>query len=257
MVPGENISGMVDQFLGWMVIFAPFALSAVFILIPAKAENRRLHMKWRWALFFCGIIFSGIAWWQQARAAKSAQDSTSAAISATSDAVATNVKAQDKIIIDEQTAKIDQLQKAVNEEGATVHRIEGSDFVTGHRPIRVEVANSQTSNGPVHAGQLTLTQKGDTSTRADAPVKTIVTIQSDVDFPTLKIELFCDATLVEGHALTQNNAYMSYSEGIDQKTHKIFWFHYDYAQPLFGPGNPLEISLWSKDQVRCEKVATF
>jgi Na+-transporting NADH:ubiquinone oxidoreductase subunit NqrB len=63
---------MVDQVLSWVVVFAPFLLSILFIFIPEKSENRAVHMRWRAILVLFGAAFSVIAWIQQSRATKAA-----------------------------------------------------------------------------------------------------------------------------------------------------------------------------------------
>jgi hypothetical protein len=89
-LPGENITGMIDQILSWFVVFAPFLLSIIFIFIPSKSEDRAVHMRWRIALVAFGLTFSVVAWIQQTRATKAAAAQISSAIEST--ASSTSVK---------------------------------------------------------------------------------------------------------------------------------------------------------------------
>jgi hypothetical protein len=254
------MADMVDQFLGWLVIFAPFVLSAVFILIPAKAENQTAHMRWRWALLVFGIIFSVAAWWQQSLAAKAARESTADAISKTSERVTAEVERKDQAIIDAQNKKIDALQASLDNQGKDVKQIGQSPFVSGRKPVQVEVTNPSTnppqSQAPIHLGHLTVSQKPDISTRADAPFKTTVTVQSDIDFPSLKLAIQCDGPLVDGGG-GPTGTYQMTNRYIVTAHPNVFVFAYQAGSPPFGPANPINFSFWSKQPILCDKVATF
>ncbi len=85
---------MLDQFLSWMVVFVPFALSIVPIFVPAKAENETSHRRWRYILVGFGVAFSILAWWQQSRAVKASAKGRESAITETSERVATDTAAR-------------------------------------------------------------------------------------------------------------------------------------------------------------------
>jgi hypothetical protein len=80
---------MLDLILGWAVIFFPTALAVVFIFVPARNENESAHMRWRVGLVSFGILFSLLAWLQQARVLKTANNDRESAIKETSARVAT------------------------------------------------------------------------------------------------------------------------------------------------------------------------
>jgi hypothetical protein len=105
-VGDENISNMLDKFLAWLVILVPVALSIVFIFIPTQDQNPRTNMRWRLALVLTGLLFSGVAWWQQTRTYQVAQESASEAINETSRRVSAEVKKSDESIINAQSAKL-------------------------------------------------------------------------------------------------------------------------------------------------------
>lgn len=62
---------MLDQLLLWLVLVIPVFLGLVVILVPAKHEDEKGHMRWRYALGVLLILYGGLAWIQQSRAAKS------------------------------------------------------------------------------------------------------------------------------------------------------------------------------------------
>jgi hypothetical protein len=85
---------MLDHLLSWVGILAPFAFSVVPIFIPAKTEDEKLHMKWRYVLVAFGICCSVLAGWQQERAVRGAAKDRESAIAETSERVATNTAAR-------------------------------------------------------------------------------------------------------------------------------------------------------------------
>lgn len=58
---------MVDAILSWTVIFVPVVLGVIVIAVPARHEDEKSHMRWRYALGVCLIVYGGLAWWQQSR----------------------------------------------------------------------------------------------------------------------------------------------------------------------------------------------
>lgn len=60
---------MLDQVLSWLVVVVPVLLGLVVMLVPAKQEDKRRHMRWRYILGACLIVYGGLSWWQQSRAA--------------------------------------------------------------------------------------------------------------------------------------------------------------------------------------------
>ncbi|HEY2468125.1 MAG TPA: hypothetical protein VGI45_09805 [Terracidiphilus sp.] len=139
-VPDESIAGMygIDKFLGWLVIVAPFVLSAIFIVIPTKAENPRLHMRWKIALLIFGLGFSGIAWWQQDRTLTQAEKDRVSAIQETARETA---KETTENVTKAMGAQYAPIILKLSEQGQKVDAIGNSDIVTGRKPIPVVVQN--------------------------------------------------------------------------------------------------------------------
>jgi hypothetical protein len=82
---------MVDLVLSWVVIVLPIAISIVFVFIPGRQENEKVHMRWRYSLVVLGIAYSFLVWWQQSRANNIAAKDRETAIETTSDRVATRL----------------------------------------------------------------------------------------------------------------------------------------------------------------------
>jgi hypothetical protein len=100
---------MLDQILGWLVILLPVVLSTVFILIPDKAEDWKVHMRWRWGLALFCLLFSVTAWWQQHRATHQSIADRNSAMNDAADKAAKKVKDQDLPYFNSQTTLIQEL----------------------------------------------------------------------------------------------------------------------------------------------------
>jgi hypothetical protein len=81
----------LDLILGWAVIAFPFILAILFLFIPAKSEDEKRHMRWRYALIGMGVVFSLLAWLQQSRAMRAAKEDRDDAIGKTSERVTKDV----------------------------------------------------------------------------------------------------------------------------------------------------------------------
>lgn len=92
---------------------APFALSAIFILIPTKSEHPQHHRMWRLGLLIFGLLFSGISAWQQHRSSKSAAKNAEDGIAKTTANVKAEVEQADARVIDEQRRSIAALSDAL------------------------------------------------------------------------------------------------------------------------------------------------
>jgi hypothetical protein len=136
---------MLDQIVGWIVIFLPFGLSVLFIFIPERKENAGAHMKWRIVLVFLGVAFSCITWWQQDRSIKTAANERENAIRKTAKQTAESVtKAINEHyapIVASFNQQIGSLQQKIIQQGKDVRIIKGSNIVTGKTPVKVEVTN--------------------------------------------------------------------------------------------------------------------
>jgi hypothetical protein len=108
---------------------------------------------------------------------------------------------------------------------------------------------------PPTTARLILSQKSQISTREDAPYQTEVTVQTTVEFPTLKLLIRCDKPLVDGNG-GLNAIMMMTSQGVIKDHPNFYILTYQSAVPPFGPKNPIIVSLWSKEPVKCE-AATF
>jgi len=126
-----------------------------------------------------------------------------------------------------------------------------------------ESANPQTGpseipHPPVNHATLTITQKPDVSTRADAPYMTDVIVQTTAEFPTLKIVLQCNKPLIDGNATVgSGGVLMMTSVGVVKDHPNLVFFTYQSAAPPFGPANPITFRLWSKETIKCDEAATF
>ncbi|MGB7136200.1 MAG: hypothetical protein WBD46_12970, partial [Acidobacteriaceae bacterium] len=211
-------------------------------------------------------------YWQQVRTARQAMSDRDAAITQAAERTATQTTnnvtaamgAQYKTLIDSLTAQNVDLKAQLAAQGKKVDAIGNSPFVRGSKPVEVEVTNNPPSQGdsnppPVRQGHLTITQRLDVSSRDDAPVLTVVTVQSDIEFPTLKLVVFCDKNLVaaEGMISAPASETMISGSGVLRDHLNAAGFNYERATPPFGPANPVVFRIWSKGPIACTQAQTF
>ena len=113
----------------------------------------------------------------------------------------------------------------------------------------------QPSSAPAVA-RFTVTQTEDVSSRSDAPHLTRVVIQTNVEFPHLKLALQCDGPIADGSGGV-SGVMMMVREGVANGYPNVFVLTYESAAPPFGPASPITISLWSKQPIHCGQATTF
>lgn len=125
-------------------------------------------------------------------------------------------------------------------------------------PSKRSRLNTPPANHGYEAAELTVSQKSDISTDANAPRKTDVVVQTTRDFPSLKFALKCDGPIAHGSGAVGNGGVMFMtSQGVVKGHPNIFVLTYQTASPPFGPANPLHFSLWSKETIHCTRASTF
>ena len=136
---------MVDLLLGWFVIVAPFALSAIFILIPARSEHPQHHKRWRVALLVFGLLFSGISALQQHRSTKSAAASAQDGIAKTTANVKAEVERADARVINEQRQSITALSDALISKANESLTLNNAQFATTLQNLNKVLSETETS----------------------------------------------------------------------------------------------------------------
>jgi hypothetical protein len=115
-----------------------------------------------------------------------------------------------------------------------------------------------TTTDPPQQERLTVIHKRQPSTREDAPYKTELTIQSMIDFPSLKLVVECDERLVDvdGHVSGwPGGLYGPGPSGILTDHPNVFIFSYTVSMPPFGRQHPIVLDLWSKKPIKCRAAA--
>ena len=107
---------------------------------------------------------------------------------------------------------------------------------------------------------LSVSQTTQDSTRADAPNKIEVVVQSNRDRPSLKLLLTCDGPIVDGTVgiaggLTQMT--MMTGGGVVKSDPRLYAYFYGSASPPFGPSHPIVFNLWSINPITCTRVDTY
>lgn len=131
-----------DVFLGWFVIFIPFIASAISIVFTVKAPNERHYGRYVTACLAMGVIFGAITAWQQHRFAKQAEQDRKSAIEVT----ATRTSKSVADLLKDQISKLENDNKALrdqlNDQSKSLQSIRESDFISGVKPVKVEVQNT-------------------------------------------------------------------------------------------------------------------
>jgi hypothetical protein len=149
---------MLDQLLSWLVLVIPVALGAVVIMVPAKHDDAKSHMRWRWFLGVSLILYGLLVWWQQSRAALVATTDRDKVVADTSAKVSTAVTnavtEQYKGMIAEQDGQISQLR---NQLGNKIDVFSGQtkfSLSVVEKRINEELAKPSTSTLKVMALEL-------------------------------------------------------------------------------------------------------
>jgi|HubBroStandDraft_6_1064221.scaffolds.fasta_scaffold128362_2 hypothetical protein len=96
--------------LDWLVLVVPVVLGVVLILVPAKREDPKVHMRWRYALAVSLILYGFLVWRQQSDASRTAIVDRDRAVRDTSAQVSAEVTTVYETKFGEQKRQIEQLQ---------------------------------------------------------------------------------------------------------------------------------------------------
>jgi hypothetical protein len=258
---------MLDIFLGWFVIAIPFLLAVGGTVLALRIPDQRHYWKFVWWAVGVGLLFSGLTWWQQYRASIQAVSDRQNAITETakrtaketSDNITEKIKTQYQDMVASLSKQNADLKSQIANQGKKVDVIGGSPFVTGTKPVKVEVTNPNapaSQSSAVTNGVLTISQTDKISTRSDAPYEIEVVIQSTVEFPELKLTFQCDKKLVNVEPMTVG-VFMMQQFGILQGHPNVYFEGYASATPPFGPANPLIFEVWTKEPAICAQVQSY
>lgn len=256
---------MLDQVLSWLTLVVPVALGLVVILVPAKREDERSHMRWRYILGASLILYGGLSWWQQSRTIRASTKDRADAIRKTSTEVAAETsKEVTKAVTDQysqmvadQKSQITQLQSQLAAQGKDVSAIKGSNIVTGKNPIKVEVMNETASAAMLPVENVKIFWESETSIHPDAPYAKKVTIQAEAPVDPVLLNIVCDAPLkygelggpISGHYLFVG------SNEIAKQDARIFIVHMESAgTALLRPDSPLVFHLYSDKPINIVTV---
>lgn len=245
---------MLDRVLGLAIIWLPIALTVAFIFVPARSEDAKQHMKWRYWLVAFAVMLGALSWWQQSRALRASANDREDAIQQTSQKVAAATSASVtrtvtdlySSMISDQKAQIAKLQSQLAAQGKDVSVIKGSNIVTGKSPIKVEVTNGIPNTTSAQIENVRLSWETEPSTHNDAPFAKKVTIQADAPVNPVRLAIFCDVPIkyAEG-GLTGPAMYYGGNE-ISQKDQTVFIVNMSsQGTALLRPDSPLVFHLYS------------
>jgi hypothetical protein len=181
----------VLAFLNWFVLAIPFLVTVGATVLALKLPHERHYWKFVFGAIAVGLLFSGIAYWQQVLAGRQATRDRDTAITATADRVAkeTTKKVTDAVgqqyqgLVKSLTDQIGDLKGQLAAQGKKVDVIGSSDIVTGKKPVKVEVTNGgigASGPAPEPIEHLTLIRESVNSTNDKAPYAMKFTIQATI-----------------------------------------------------------------------------
>lgn len=142
-------SQLIDQLLMFAVVILPTLFAICLEVIDRRIRERP---RWRWGVIAFGVCLSALTWLQISRdivARENAIRYTSQQVAAeTSKQVTKAVTEQYSQMIADQKRQISDLQTQLAAQGKDVSAIKSSNIVTGKKPLKVEVINSQPKNQP-------------------------------------------------------------------------------------------------------------
>jgi hypothetical protein len=247
---------MLDSILSWVVLLVPVVLGVIVIAVPARHEDEKGHMRWRYALGVCLILYGAITWWQQSRdrttAAKERQKAVQETAAETSKQVTATVSDLYSHMISEQKTQIANLESELKAQSRNLDAIKGSDIVTGKKPVRVELTNpglSPTPPAPVLSGIRIASQKQVPSDDPSLPFALEVVVQTDVDIVPVKLAVLCDGPIGKGNAgFEGGGAYTMVTQGLADGNDHIFVTKWE--TPAWTAQRPIIVRLSSRSAIR-------
>ncbi|MGB7549228.1 MAG: hypothetical protein WBM14_15925 [Terracidiphilus sp.] len=100
-----------------------------------------------------------------------------------------------------------------------------------------------------------VTQNQEVSSRADAPYKIRVVVQTNMDLSALRLAVQCDSPIVVAQA--GNTGMFIGGHGIVNGHPNVYVINYRSITPPFGPANPIILYMWSANPIRCNEISTF
>jgi hypothetical protein len=118
--------GVVGHILSWLVVVVPVFLGLIVIVVPARLENEQKHMRWRYALGACLILYGGLAWLEQSSSeSQSVRDREQAVedtAAKTSAQVSATVGKEYQAMIDDLNSQIKSLKQQLAEQSTDFTR---------------------------------------------------------------------------------------------------------------------------------------
>jgi hypothetical protein len=255
-----------DLILSWLVIVIPVVLGLVVIAVPAKREDEKSHMRWRYILGTSLMGFAFIAWVQQQRViANSVKDRESAIAdtskkvsAAVSESVTKSVSRQYEQTISNLNDKITQLKTELQSQGKKVDVIGSSNIVTGKHPVKVEVTNTTPTPTPstvpkIEGIEIVSTEPLQTSPYKDAPYGVKVILQTKTELQPVKFGIECDKEVSYGELSTGVNftgvvgiSTRRLTNLLDNSIKKNSWA-WQISEPKFVPESPWIVRLYGKE----------
>ena len=138
------------MFLEYLIVILPFVFG---LSIEIISKNVRERPYYRGAVILFGLVLSALTWFQMSRARKASSIERDSAVVETSKRVSAEVsesvsRSVTKSVSEQYTQTVNRLQAQIGSlhaqlaaQGKKVDVIQGSNIVTGKKPVRVEIEN--------------------------------------------------------------------------------------------------------------------
>jgi hypothetical protein len=247
----------VDQILSWLVLVVPVALGLVLILVPAKHEDEKRHMRWRYILGVSLIIYGGLTWVQQSRATKNSAKERESAIRETSERVASETSAKVTKLVGEEyqamitdlSGQIQVLKQQLSAQAKDVGIIKGSNIVTGKNPIKVEVTNQGLVPSQQPLANLSWTQDKTGMSDGKATVRIAFRVDAFINIPAFIA--ICDRNCKAVGAICSGVSQATYLSGASPVVAGVL---FNSPRPL-SAGTPCFLTLASGDESPINVIA--
>jgi hypothetical protein len=111
------------------------------LFMPEKAESPAMHKRWRIGFAIFAVLYSGLVWFWQYRTTSEDEIKRQNAIIQNSGDVRKIVKEEDQGVVTSLNTTISTLSDLVSKQQTQINDIHNSSFVTGKKPVQVEIAN--------------------------------------------------------------------------------------------------------------------
>ena len=234
--------------LSILVIALPVVASVVPFFMPEKAESPAMHKRWRIGFVIFAVLYSClVGFWQYRTTAEDELEKKDAVIQ-NSGEVRKIVKEEDHAMVTALNTAISSLSNLVSTQQQQINDIHNSNFVTGKKPVQVQISNPQ-SLAPQAAPEIHVSSMPVTPDPRNGKAATQFILTTNKVMEGGRVRVQCTKVIKQGNAQISGIGYVTQSGGGLMDDHT---WESGIASPNWSPNFPLVITLYSDaDLGRC------